>query len=164
MIKRKFFGALVIACLLPLCMQAEGTPRLVVSLIDGTTVELALGDMPSVTFSGNQIHVESSLLTADYPTYRVSDFHFEDAVDVGIKLPDVAGRNRLQVDYRDGSEVVIRGIDTNRSVRLYSANGTLLRTMKSPLGEELHISTANLVGGVYIVTIEDITSLKLTVR
>ena len=144
---------------------AEERQRLVVSLIDGTTVEFVLGDKPIVTFPADKIHVESATLTADYPAYRVADFHFEDAVDVAIiTMVGTASRPHLVIDYHDGNEVVVHGIDGHHAVRLYTANGKLVRTLSASGKEDLHISTVGLAAGVYVVNIQDITSFKITVR
>lgn len=144
---------------------AEERQRLVVSLIDGTTVEFVLGDKPSVTFPADKIHVESATLTADYPAYRVADFHFEDSLNVtGIKTIDTASRSHLVVDYRDGNEVVVHGIGGHHAVCLYSANGMPVKTVAASGEEDLHISTVGLAAGVYVVNIQDITSFKITVK
>lgn len=163
--KRKLFiSAWILALLLPLRALANETKMLVVGFVDGSVIQLALSDTPHVSFPGDNIHVESALLSADYPRYRVVDMHFEGAVDMGILTPKDGNRSPLSIDYRQSGELVIRGDIGSHAVRVYNTSGALIKTIIPSDKSCIRISTAGFGKGVYVVNIQDITSFKIHVR
>ena len=145
-------------------VRADQVKMLVLTLIDGSKIELALAETPTVSFPENLIHVESSALTAEYPRYRVIDLYFEGTTSTGVKAVDDQSKT-LRIEYTTPEEVVLRGRLDGRTVSLYTVGGTLLKTIPTTQDmQELHISTAGLQTGTYIVNINGMSSFKINVK
>lgn len=144
--------------------RADQVKTLVLTLIDGTKVEFALPETPTISYPENMIHVESASLTAEYPLYRVADIHFEESTTSGVKEVEEQVKT-LRIEYTVPGEVVLRGHLDGRTVSLYTVGGALLKTMPTKQdSEELNISTAGLQAGTYIVNINGLSSFKINVK
>lgn len=145
-------------------VRADQVKMLVLTLIDGSKIELALAETPTVSFPGYLIHVESSSLTTEFPRYRVMDLYFEGTTATGVKAVDDPSKT-LRIEYTTPEEVVLRGRLDGRTVSLYTVGGTLLKTIPTTQDmQELHISTSGLQTGTYIVNINGMSSFKINVK
>lgn len=162
--KKKVF---VIICLLmaTVGVRADEEQMLVVSFIDGSTLELALSETPHLSFPEDKVLITSSRLSAGYPLYRVLDLHFRNAFDVeGIKTIGSDAKQRLRIEYKTADELVIHGNLQGHTISLFNVDGRLLRTVLPVKSDELHINTSDLNTGVYVVTVNGVTSFKINVR
>lgn len=142
---------------------ADSKQLLVVSLIDGSRIELALADTPHLSFPEDRITIQSSQLQTEFMRYRVADIHFEGAVDLGVPQPK-SNSKQVRLDYTRPDEVVVYGNLQGKAARLYTIGGTLLRTLTGTDSGEVHIGTVGLQPGTYVVNIQDVSSFKISVR
>lgn len=154
--------ALLLTCT---AMRADDEQMLVVSFIDGSEIQLALSDTPRLAFPDDKVTVTAKQFSAEYPLYRVLDIRFVGATDVeGITPATQDDKSRLRIDYRTADEVVIYGDLSGHTVSLFTVGGSRLKTCSATTGGEVHISTAGLTPGTYIVGINGHSSFKIQVR
>lgn len=137
---------------------------LVVSLIDGSSIELSLSDTPRLRFPGTELVIEATNFSTTMQRYRVVDVRFAGAVDVeGIASP-TADAPRWQIDYTRTDEVVVTGPMDGHRVSLYTAGGALLRHQRPSSPTQCRVDLTGLQAGSYIITVDGITSFKVSVR
>ena len=137
---------------------------LVVSLIDGSSIELSLSDTPRLSFPGTDLVVEASNFTTTMPRYRVIDVRFAGAVDVeGIASP-TADAPRWHIDYTRSDEVIVTGPMDGHRVSLYTAGGALLRHQRPSSPTQCRVDVSGLQAGTDIITVDGVTSFKISVR
>ncbi len=137
---------------------------LVVSLIDGSSIELALADTPRLAYPGIDLVIESAGFSATLPRYRVIDIHFNNAVEADAIVLPKTDAARWHIDYTQPDEVVVSGPMKGHRVSLYSAGGALIAHQAVASPTQCRIGLSGLPAGTYIISIDGVTSFKISVR
>lgn len=130
--------SLVLFVLCSLCVQAQN--MMLLHQKDGGVVSYGFSEKPVVTYVGDNLHVETTRVSIDYPLASLEKMTFADVE----------------------SNIDVLRTETTTDVRIYSVNGTLVRVAKAEDGAA-SLNTADLPAGTYIVK-NGTTSYKIIKR
>lgn len=144
--------------------RAADVQKLVVGLIDGSTIELALQDTPRLSFPDTRLVIESANFSTTIQRYRVTDVHFEGATDVEAITPLHSDGAQWRIDYTRPDEVIVSGPMKGHRVSLYTAGGVLLSQQPASSATQCRVPLSGLTAGVYVISIDGVTFFKISVR
>ncbi|MCM1504213.1 MAG: T9SS type A sorting domain-containing protein [Muribaculum sp.] len=148
---RKLFAAIgILAIAMPVC--ADETPTaLIISMTDGNRQTVELSECPVVKIEGENLVVKGSGTEINLELNKVKDFTYGSAS--GITVP---GSSDTFV--RQGDNLIVSSDGQPLDVVLTSVNGIILKAQTVASGESLTLSLTDLVTGVYIVTVNGVSS------
>ncbi|MBQ6693590.1 MAG: T9SS type A sorting domain-containing protein [Bacteroidaceae bacterium] len=151
--KKIIISVLMSLFVLP-CVAADKN-TLVVHLTDGTSVGFLLAERPRVTFAGDSLRIVSSVAEAVLLRSEVRRFEFvADAASSVVDVPTASGECVISEN-----QLSVSGLSSGATVRLYSLDGRLLRTVCASDAGVAYLSTDGLSTGVYVINFNS-TTLK----
>lgn len=136
-----------------------------VNLTDGTVDEYLVADHPTVSFGKDKVTVQSASVWATYATGDVKEYTFVDANATSIEgTTSTEHKADVSITYVDGENVIIRGINPNTPVRVYSLDGQMQKAVTTHTTDGVNISLSPLSVGTYIININNEKSIKVLKR
>lgn len=121
----------------------------IVNLKDGKNVSYALADYPRVVTDGNVVKLIVKGVTVEYPLENVAKFFLGSELS-SIKLLTVESG----VFSQTASGLSLLGFTAGAVVKIFSANGSIVKNLAIDPNGQLVISLAQYPSGVYIVKVE----------
>lgn len=152
---------LVMVSLLGISAKSENVRKLVLETTDGYITEFLLSEIPHISFPETAIRVETFSQQFETELYNVKNLHLEGIESTGIKA---VKDNIYSIDITHDGKIVVSGPLGNCTVLLYDINGILIASQDNNDSETATLQTAGLPRGQYVVSIEGVTSFKITTR
>lgn len=136
-----------------------------VTLTDGTVDEYLVADHPTVTVEKGVVYVWGGPVQATYKVDDVKDYTFADVSTTSIE--EVAADEQkadISVKYVDGENVIIRGINPDTPVRVYSLGGQMQNAALTRTTDGVNVSLGALPAGTYIIDMRNDKSIKVLKR
>ena len=143
---------ILIICLMSMFMLAlNATERefIVVYMVDGTTIEVPLQEMPIVKIADGKLKITTAMNILEIERDNVSRFTFSGNVD-GVGTVLLSGVEMEQ----DGNILIFRNLPKDSDIAFYSVEGVLLDS-KIVEGEYV-MSLEKYPKGIYIVRVNGI--------
>ncbi len=126
--------------------------QLIVWAKDGTKVAYALTEKPKVTFTETDLVITSNGIEVNYSLENMLRFTYENST---------TGITNLKTDETsfklDGESLLFPSLETNSTVSIYAANGTLVFKQTIRQSGVYSFPLSNLNTGVYIVNVNGLT-------
>ena len=143
---------ILIICLMSMFMLAlNATERefIVVYMVDGTTIEVPLQEMPIVKIADGKLKITSAMNILEIERDNVSRFTFSGNVD-GVGTVLLSGVEMEQ----DGNILIFRNLPQDSDIAFYSVEGVLL--LSKVVEGEYVMSLEKYPKGIYIVRVNGI--------
>lgn len=139
-------GAIAVCCAAPTVMADELKDGLIVHMHNGKTVKYILEQTPVVTFVGDKLHIESTVVKDDHKLSDVDKFTFD---KVSTSLDDLTAGDYL-ISVID-NHVLLQGFTPGSSVTLTDLQGRIVTRAVVATTGEATVDMTELVAGVYVV-------------
>ena len=148
----------IVSCLLLGTTTASAANELVIHLLTGTTQRFVLiNENPTISFSGENIVVQTSTTTVTYAMEDVSYFNYEDnGMPTGIGGASVTDGMKI-----DGDRILFSGLPVGSKVFVYTTAGKVCMSETVGADGTASLNINSLSRGVYIVNADNI-STKIT--
>lgn len=139
----------LIGCRLTVSAQ---TQVLVLHHADNTTTDVELYTKPAITFEGDKMLINSSVLHMELKVGDVVRFSYRDKnTNTAVRQPDA--------DYtQQNGQIVFNGIQDASKITVYKSDGTRMPVRFSNYNGQLGFSLSSLPTGVYILSINGKTA------
>ncbi len=151
-ILRGVLGALVLAGGVATAWAQSGVQTLKVQLRNGGSQYFRLSEKPVVTFEGAKCLIASASLSAEY---LMADIECAVIVEQSSGVTEL--ERKVEVDYTDAGNLVLRGLNAGGAVRLADVAGRVLRIVVADSDGCASIDLSSVPTGVYIVSSKEIT-------
>lgn len=139
-------------CTIPAQMNAEDPPTmLIISMTNGIRQTVMLSDRPLVSFNNSQLLVKKGQTEISLELDKIRDFTYSSTnalTSVGISDSFI----------REGDNLIFSGNGQKLDITLTSVAGIILKTATIASGETSNLSLSDLESGVYILTVNGISS------
>lgn len=139
--------------------RAEQFQQLVIASKSGTVTSYRLDESPRVTFSGDNLVLETISTVIEIPVTQIDKIYYEVAEASGIN--DVNSDSGVSFEVIDRQLIISSNLNTN--VTVYGIDGIQWVSRSVSAGETASISLANLTDGIYLVKIGS-TTHKIVIR
>lgn len=137
----------------------EQEKQLVVWNKDGSKVAYSLGETPKITFSTDQVLIESNEVLITYPLEKLLRFTYEISDNTSIEN---VTNDQMCFQYNKDS-FRFHGLKENSNVSIYAMNGTLIFRKNIEKNCDFIYPISHLKSGVYIVDINGL-SYKIYIK
>lgn len=138
---------LLLACWIAVPASAQETEEvMVVETKGGEDVVFRFPEKPEMTFSGENVKIQSTKETVLYPMNEVAQVKFETR-SAGVE--NAMADN--EVSFRFDGDLTVEGINAGTAVTVYSLNGVQCLEGKADSNGKVVLPAGTLAPGVYIV-------------
>lgn len=134
---------------------------LIIELNDGNAITYFLPDKPEVTFEGKDLNIKTRYVEAQYEISQIQDFHFiEKEYESGINDIYESTEGKVYFTWIDKSTIEIHGVTPDSHLLLADISGKLYPVSPQSGMDSVIISVADLPDGVYILSINNLHTIK----
>ena len=137
-------------------LQDSSKENLVVLLKSGETFYFMLEESPKITFKDQKMCVSTKTEASDIEIINIVKFYFSDSANRIENLKT----DEFIIRYINNDNITIEGV-SSPSVRIYTVDGKLMMEKKHSTGNETSVSLESLASGIYILSINNSTSIKI---
>ena len=135
-------------------------PQLVVWQKNGQKVYYELAEQPVTTFENGLLVIKTSMATVEYQLENMLRYTYEGVKSTGIEAMEETGGVKVK---QTENELTISQLKKETEVRLFDANGRLLKATMSDGYNPVIISLSTLPSGLYIIK-TDSQTIKIMKR
>lgn len=132
--------------------QATEYAGILVTMIDGTSTTIRIDEKPIVTISNNKLIIKTTEATAEFDRAKVARFNFLDE-ESGI---DGVQANESAFVKQEGDLFIFNNLPADSEIKIYNLEGVLMKN-ETATGDYA-LSTADLISGVYIVSVNGVST------
>ena len=132
--------------------HAESYEGILVTLVDGTTTTISFSEKPVIKFQSDKLVVHSDAVSTEFDRSKVSRFNYVGDVTTRV---DVVVKNDVKV-FNKGGVLLFANLPVNSEIRLFSADGKLLKRDISTDNYVLNITDFS--SGIYIVKVNGVST------
>lgn len=133
--------------------------NLIVLTRSGETFYFLLEESPKITFKDQIMHVSAKTKSCDIEISNMARFYFSKDAN---RIDDLK-TNEFKIRYANNDNITIEGLSAP-SVKVFSIDGKLIMAEMHSFGNETCITLESLASGIYIISINNNTSIKIYKR
>ncbi len=149
--KKIFISSILIALFATSIRADEAPTALIISMTDGSRQSIELSEKPMVTIADEMLNVKGASTELNLELNKVKDFTY--GTTTGIAVAQTS-----ESFVRKGENLIFSAESGSIEVVLTSVSGIVMRSVTVADGESLTLSLTDLVPGVYIVTVNGVSS------
>ena len=131
---------------------AESYEGILVTLVDGTTTTISFSEKPVIKFQSDKLVVHSDAVSTEFDRSTVARFNYVGDVTTRV---DAVVKNDVKV-FNKGGVLLFANLPVNSEIRLFSADGKLLKRDISTDNYVLNITDFS--SGIYIVKVNGVST------
>ncbi len=154
----RYLTALLLTVILS-AADTAGYTILVVQLKDGRYDVYQLATKPKMTYDGSAMVLKTTDIETRYERTDVRNLNFGDEV-TAISMPQ---RQNFRFAF-DGSTATVSGLESGCLIRVFTAGGQLMKTVRQAADGKVGIDLGTLGKGTYIIDIGRQKTIKVMKR
>ncbi|MBE6317719.1 MAG: T9SS type A sorting domain-containing protein [Bacteroidales bacterium] len=135
-----------------LASYAKGYEGILVTMVDGTTATINFDENPIIKLKPEKLVVQTDIATTEFDRSKVARFNYVGDVTTRV---DAVVKNDVKV-FNKGGVLLFANLPVNSEIRLFSADGKLLKRDISTDNYVLNITDFS--SGIYIVKVNGVST------
>lgn len=135
-----------------LASYAKGYEGILVTMVDGTTATINFDENPIIKLKPEKLVVQTDIATTEFDRSTVARFNYVGDVTTRV---DAVVKNDVKV-FNKGGVLLFANLPVNSEIRLFSADGKLLKRDISTDNYVLNITDFS--SGIYIVKVNGVST------